>query len=283
MDRPRTTVVVPAYGPPAQLDALLAALQDQHLAADEVLVVDNHATPTLRAPAPVRVLHEPRPGSFAARNRALAEATGDVAAFTDLDCLPRPGWLAAGVAALGPGQLVAGRIVTVTSSRPSLAESYDRATAFPQERYVADGHAATANLFAWRADLVALGGFDDELLSGADFDLTARAVAAGLELRYCAEAVVDHPARGTFGALAAKARRLTAGKLTAARRDGPSRTAATVLRLLRPPLRDALGAARAPGLGPVRRLGLLGVWASLRLVVAGECARWLVGRGEARR
>ena len=41
----------------------------------------------------VRVLHEPVRGSYAARNRGLREARGDIIAFTDSDCFPVPTWL----------------------------------------------------------------------------------------------------------------------------------------------------------------------------------------------
>src|SRR5439155_15998009 len=41
-----------------------------------------------------------RAGPAIARNLAVAEARGEVLAFTDSDCIPEPGWLKAGVAAL---------------------------------------------------------------------------------------------------------------------------------------------------------------------------------------
>ncbi len=61
----------------------------------------------------VRLLREPRRGSYAARNRGLAGTTAPLLAFTDADCLPAPDWLARGVAVLAGDpavDLVAGRI-----------------------------------------------------------------------------------------------------------------------------------------------------------------------------
>jgi glycosyltransferase involved in cell wall biosynthesis len=68
----------------------------------DVLVVDNgstDATPAVlevaRRRLPLRWTAEPRPGASYARNRALAEATGDVILWTDDDVLVSDGWLAA--------------------------------------------------------------------------------------------------------------------------------------------------------------------------------------------
>jgi glycosyltransferase involved in cell wall biosynthesis len=66
----------------------------------ELLVVDNcpsdQSTAELVSRHPkIRYIHEPTPGLDAARNRALAEARGEVVAFTDDDARVDPGWLAA--------------------------------------------------------------------------------------------------------------------------------------------------------------------------------------------
>lgn len=66
----------------------------------ELLVVDNrreiHGDAGWVAELPrTRVLHEPRPGLSAARNRGLAAATGALVAFTDDDVVVERDWLAA--------------------------------------------------------------------------------------------------------------------------------------------------------------------------------------------
>lgn len=43
----------------------------------------------------IRVLTEATQGSYAARNRALRDAGGELLALTDSDCAPEPGWLQA--------------------------------------------------------------------------------------------------------------------------------------------------------------------------------------------
>jgi glycosyltransferase involved in cell wall biosynthesis len=68
----------------------------------QVIVVDNNCTDntaaTLQSFAehlPLRTLFEPRPGLSNARNRAVAEATGDYLVWTDDDVLVDRRWLAA--------------------------------------------------------------------------------------------------------------------------------------------------------------------------------------------
>ena len=98
--RLRTSVVVVTKDRPEMLAGLLASLVTQSLQADEVLVVDNdssrsyeHVFEAFRARLPLRVVVEVTPGIPAARNRGIAEATGDVILFSDDDCRAEPGWI----------------------------------------------------------------------------------------------------------------------------------------------------------------------------------------------
>src|ERR1700754_469447 len=111
----KITVLVPTFRRPDDLMRCLAALERQHRAPDEVVVVvrpDDHAThacldahgaknvagnvtrnvTTKRLPlvvAPVEL-----PGQVAALNRGLDAAMGDVIAITDDDAAPHADWLA---------------------------------------------------------------------------------------------------------------------------------------------------------------------------------------------
>ena len=68
----------------------------------QVIVIDNNSTDNTAATLqgfagrlPLRTLFEPRPGLSNARNRAVAEATGDYLVWTDDDVLVDRRWLAA--------------------------------------------------------------------------------------------------------------------------------------------------------------------------------------------
>lgn len=91
---PRVTIIIPTYERIPQLTRLLQDLEQQTYPRErlEVLVVDD-ASPTdptasirnLNLRLPVKVLRVPHGGPARARNRALAEATGDYVLFLNDD------------------------------------------------------------------------------------------------------------------------------------------------------------------------------------------------------
>jgi glycosyltransferase involved in cell wall biosynthesis len=220
---PFVSVIIPVFDDGERLRRCLLALDRQTYPRDrfEVVVVDNGSSQDVAAVvaglAGVVLGHEPRPGSYAARNTGLGLARGEVLAFTDSDCLPQPDWVAAGVARLtdqpgcGP---VAGRIAVFfqDAARPTATELYESLTAFPQRAYVErDHYGATANLFTRRDVFARVGDFCAGLTSGGDREWGQRVYAAGLPLIYADEVRVQHPARRSFGELARKIVRVTGG------------------------------------------------------------------------
>ncbi|HJT35319.1 MAG TPA: glycosyltransferase family 2 protein, partial [Pirellulales bacterium] len=111
----RISVVVPTYRRHDLLRRCLAALAAQQFEGGdyEVIVADDAADPATRRLVeteaetancdmryvPVEKTH----GPAAARNAGWRAARSEFIAFTDDDCLPQPGWLAAGVEALVGG------------------------------------------------------------------------------------------------------------------------------------------------------------------------------------
>ena len=216
------SVVIPVRDGASTLPACLDALALQAPvpgAAVEVIVVDNGSTDATagiarRHPAVSAVVCERRPGSYAARNAGLAVATGDVIAFTDADCVPAPGWLRGGVAALlaGGAELVAGHVSPRVGPAPSIWERFDAGHHVDQRKYVETlGFGATANLFLRRSVVDAVGGVDGAMSSGGDRELCRRAVAAGFRLAYAPEAHVAHASRRTARETWKLHRRLGAG------------------------------------------------------------------------
>lgn len=252
-------MIVPVHGQWALVPGLLSALAGQtgFQGSFEVLIAADDPAgeiPALALPVFARRIDGPFGGSYAARNAAAAAARGQWLVFTDADCLPDPGWLAALARAArtedeaGRAGLLAGPVRMLppppgTGARARFWASYDLLRGIPQERYVTEGFAATANLAVSAALFRALGGFDAARLSGGDADFCQRAARAGAALRLVPEATLRHPCRASLAALATKARRVKAGQV----RHGPlpDRRRA-LLRSLTPPLRQTLRFLRAP-------------------------------------
>lgn len=219
MTRPEVSVVIPVRDGAATIAATLDALAAQEGAPPfEVIVVDNgsrDATAAVARQHPVGpiVVSEERPGSYAARNRGIGAARGTIIAFTDADCLPRPGWLRSACEALASGaDLVGGRIEAVAGPAPNRWAEYDGRRYLDQRRFVERmGFAATANLVVKRSVFDDVGPFDPELFSGGDLEWTRRAAAAGHRLVYSDEAAVGHQPRSSLRSTWALHRRLGAG------------------------------------------------------------------------
>src|SRR5204862_5945534 len=87
----------------------------------ELIIVDDGASDDtwqtlqrLASSAPLTLLplrHPANRGPAAARNLGWRSAKGPIVAFTDDDCVPQPGWLAALVAGMAEADIVQGRTV----------------------------------------------------------------------------------------------------------------------------------------------------------------------------
>jgi len=189
-------VIVPARDAAATLSKTLDALKRQTgVEPFEVIVVDNgslDATADVAERAGALVVRRARgEGPGAARNAGAAVASGRVLAFTDADCEPAPGWLAAGTDALERAALVQGAVAPDP-----------RAELGPFDRTVEVTHPTglfeAASLFVDRAVFEAVGGFPAGLEAAGEapfgedalFGWAAR--RSGASVSFCRGAVVHH-------------------------------------------------------------------------------------------
>ncbi len=224
---PDVTVVVPHFRDFVRLDRCLAALAAQDFAGTSEIVVADNASPegldeVERVVAGrARVVVQPEKGAGPARNAGVAAARGRVLAFTDSDCVPDPGWLAAGVAAVDATTIAGGRMTVLTGTPRTAAEAFETVFAFDNAAYVrTKGFTVTANLFTLRAVFDRVGPFRTGV--SEDVEWCWRARDAGLRLVYVPEAVVGHPARRNWGELAGKWRRLVDETVALDREQGRS-------------------------------------------------------------
>jgi len=283
-DAPEISVVIPVRNEehhlPPCLDALAAQVDAPRF---EVIVVDNGSTDRTVEVASghgvvSRVMTEAARGPYAARNTGIAAARGKVVALTDADAVAWPRWLAEASAALAGADLVGGTVRQRPSgTAPTLWERYDSATYLDQDENVHQlGFAATANLVVRRSVFDTIGVFRPELVASGDTEFGLRATAAGLRLRYCAEAGVDHAPRTTMRATWELHRKLGSGFAELARAGlRPKYWADPALRTTPQHMAHMVDLAARQG-PPVRRRYLVPV----HLVVM--TARWvgyLSGRG----
>jgi glycosyltransferase involved in cell wall biosynthesis len=296
--RPFVSVIVPAFNNSEGLRRCLEALGEQTYAADrhEIVVVDNGSSEDLRsvvAPCPrARLLREDEPGSYAARNRGIAEATGEALAFTDSDCVPTHDWIERGVEHLLRAPdcgLVAGRVDLIFRDprSPTASELYDLIVmSFHQDRNVAVRRfGATANLFTFKKVFDAVGLFDSHLMSGGDLEWGRRVYERGLLQLYADDVRVSHPARYSLEDTYRQALRLAGGTYRLKQQDGatPASRAIDLVRAWTPAvgfygkiLRDK----RLTRMG--YRLSVVRVALGVKYVTAWELMRLMMG-GEPRR
>ncbi len=213
----KVTVAIPTYNRADFLRQTLAGLVAQQFPRDhfEILVIDNNSRDHTAAvvaefaaahPVP-RYLREEQQGLDHARNRAIAEARGEIVVFGDDDILVRPDWLAQLAVPLlaDAGRrvgAVGGEVVPVfPDGLPDWVREWHAPLAFrPNLGPLEPKHSPMGANLAFPAWVFAqLGSFHTGLdraagnyFSGGDSEMIRRVRAAGLEVWFAPAAAVRH-------------------------------------------------------------------------------------------
>jgi GT2 family glycosyltransferase len=191
-------VVVPTHGRPLRLRWLLEALAEQDGDFETVIAhnAGDGATAAVLAGHPLRprvVVVPDGAGPAAMRNAAWRSSDADLIVFTDDDCRPPAGWLAAlrEAAAAHPGAIVQG----ATHPDPDELGVFHHAP-HARSQQIDPPHvmAQTCNILYPRSVLEAVGGFDEAFPQavGEDTDLALRARAAGAPFVAAPDALSYH-------------------------------------------------------------------------------------------
>jgi len=204
---PGVGVVVPTRNSERTLRACLESLRTQYL-RPTIVVVDNHSTDSTAAIAQelADVFVVAGPERSAQRNRGV-QLLGDVClvGFVDSDMVAEAGVVSEAADCIGRG---AGAVVVPEHTMGSGFVAKVRA--FERALYVGSGRVEAARFF--RRDLFqAIGGFDEMLDAGEDWDLALRVTATGASTAHTTACIWHDEARVGYFAHCAKKGRYAKG------------------------------------------------------------------------
>jgi GT2 family glycosyltransferase/DNA-binding beta-propeller fold protein YncE len=206
---PRVSVVVCAYNAADTLEDCLTSLEQLTYPDYEIVLVNDGSSDRTgevgRAHPRVRVIDIPNGGLSAARNVGLAEATGDIVAYTDADTRADRDWLTFLVQPFLTSEVVgSGGPNVVPPDDPPMAQCIARAPGGPTHVLLDDRiaeHVPGCNMAFRRDALLAIGGFNPIYLrAGDDVDVCWRLQARGWKIGFASAALVWHHHRSSVGA-----------------------------------------------------------------------------------
>jgi cellulose synthase/poly-beta-1,6-N-acetylglucosamine synthase-like glycosyltransferase len=214
----KVSVIVPIYNGEADLPGLIDCLKQQTYPGSEVeyLLVDNNSsdrTAALIAGAVKETLSQDIhlhhltenqiQSSYAARNRGIRAAKGQILAFTDVDCRPHPDWLEQLWQSFAEPQvgIVVGEVAALPG--PTLWEKYAQQYQVMSQRFLIEHpfcpYGQTANLALRRSILEQVGLFRPYLTTGGDADICWRILGqTDWQLRFNPQALVYHRHRSNL-------------------------------------------------------------------------------------
>ncbi len=226
------SVIVPVYNDPEGIATTLRALTKQKYPTTsyEIIVCDNGSTDATQAVVRrfqekcgevIRlVIEDKQQSSYAARNKGIAAAQGEILAFVDADMWMDEDWLTKVVDTMQDESIhYLGCNVEIVTAGISLVGRYNATFGFPVEKYLRENHyAPTCCLVARRKLFGSLGPFDATLRSGGDVLFGRVAHDSGMQQHFARGIRLYHPARDTLRSFASKHFRIGRGHRQLSRR-----------------------------------------------------------------
>ena len=223
----RISIIVPVYNDPAGIETTLDSLVNQRYPDDqyEILAVDNGSSDD--TPRVIKSFAEDHStvvplsedeiqSSYAARNRGIERATGDIIAFIDADMWVDPDW-AQEIAELfenGESDYYGCNVqITSRNETPNIAERYNIIAGFPVEEYIQTKHfSPTCCLVVSSSVFEEVGMFDERLISSGDKEFGKRVFDSGFSQQFASDIHMYHPARDSLTSLCKKSYRVGRGR-----------------------------------------------------------------------
>ena len=206
---PRVSVVVCAYNAADTLEDCLTSLETVTYPDYEIILVNDGSKDRTgeigRRHPRVRVIDTPNHGLSAARNVGLAEARGEIVAYTDADVRVDRDWLTFLVQPFLTSDVVgSGGLNVVPADDPPMAQCIARAPGEPTHVLLDDRiaeHVPGCNMAFRREALLEIGGFNPIYLrAGDDVDVCWRMQARGWRIGFAGAALVWHHHRSSVKA-----------------------------------------------------------------------------------
>ena len=206
---PRVSVVVCAYNAADTLEDNLRSLEQLTYPNFEIILVNDGSKDRTseigHSFSKVRVIDTPNAGLSAARNVGLAEATGEIVAYTDADTRVDRDWLTFLVQPFLTSDVVgSGGPNVVPPDDPPIAQCIARAPGGPTHVLLDDRiaeHVPGCNMAFRRDALLAIDGFNPTYLrAGDDVDVCWRLQARGWKIGFASSALVWHHHRSSVKA-----------------------------------------------------------------------------------
>ena len=213
MTKPFVSIIVPVYNGAAFIENCIFSLvrlnypKEKH----EVIIVDNNSSDNtadiIKKFNVIYALEDRMQTSYAARNRGVQTARGDIMAFTDADCIADEDWIVNGVKSF-ENHRIGGVGGQVKPYKPgNYIERYQaKKDVFGQDRHLSrsrllqrEGKIMTCNAFFRKDVFERVGWFNPHLVSGGDYDFSLRLQKkTDYALQYETDAIVYHQHRSSL-------------------------------------------------------------------------------------
>lgn len=223
------SIIIPTFNGASRIGRCLDALLGQKTTPQvEILVVDDGSSDNIaevvKQYSDVRLISQANAGPAAARNRGALEACDEIVLFTDDDCIPASGWLAAMIAPFEDPDVVGVKGAYRTQQKQLVArfvqieyeDRYRRMARFSIIDFIDTYSAAFRRDKFWEAR-----GFDTDfpVACAEDAELSYRMSARGWKMKFAPDAVVYHTHPETLSKYLAKKYKFAFWRMLAVRKN----------------------------------------------------------------